>query len=114
MSFFRKEGLLAAPEPSAKLGILPQRKTARGRVKSRAFAKTAKPTAKKTVTKKPTPKKLRAPVVANRRKRSVRRALPHAPRRTLGASPYDTGLDRNAANYQPMTPLSHLARAAST
>jgi fatty-acyl-CoA synthase len=90
------------------------RKTARGRVKSRAFAKTAKPTAKKTVTKKPTPKKLRAPVVANRRKRSVRRALPHAPRRTLGASPYDTGLDRNAANYQPMTPLSHLARAAST
>jgi fatty-acyl-CoA synthase len=30
------------------------------------------------------------------------------------ASPYDTGLDRNAANYQPLTPLSHLERAAAT
>jgi fatty-acyl-CoA synthase len=26
---------------------------------------------------------------------------------------YDTGLDRNAANYQPLTPLSFLARAAT-
>jgi fatty-acyl-CoA synthase len=25
---------------------------------------------------------------------------------------YDTGLDRNPANYQPLTPLSFLARAA--
>ncbi|HET7413739.1 MAG TPA: acyl-CoA synthetase [Pararhizobium sp.] len=25
---------------------------------------------------------------------------------------FETGLDRNAANYQPLTPLSHLARAA--
>jgi fatty-acyl-CoA synthase len=95
------------------------RKTARRRVKNRASAKTAKLPAKKTaakkpVAKKPHTKKPSAPVVANRRKRSVRRALPHARRRALGASPYDTGLDRNAANYQPMTPLSHLARAAST
>src|SRR5712691_9203243 len=28
------------------------------------------------------------------------------------ASPYDTGLDKNAANYQPLTPLAFLARAA--
>src|ERR1700680_1497112 len=28
------------------------------------------------------------------------------------ATPYDTGLDRNAANFQPLTPLSFLARAA--
>ena len=28
-------------------------------------------------------------------------------------TPYDTGLDRNAANYQPLTPLSFLARAAA-
>ena len=28
-------------------------------------------------------------------------------------TPYDTGLDRNAANYQPLTPLSFLARAAT-
>ena len=27
-------------------------------------------------------------------------------------SPYDTDLDRNAANFQPLTPLSFLARAA--
>src|SRR5215468_3513578 len=27
--------------------------------------------------------------------------------------PYDTGLDRNAANHQPLTPLSFLARAAT-
>ncbi len=29
------------------------------------------------------------------------------------ATPYDTGLDRNAANFQPLTPLSFLARAAA-
>ncbi len=28
------------------------------------------------------------------------------------ATPYDTGLERNAANFQPLTPLSFLARAA--
>ena len=28
------------------------------------------------------------------------------------ATPYETGLDRNAANFQPLTPLSFLARAA--
>jgi len=27
-------------------------------------------------------------------------------------TPYDTNLDRNAANFQPLTPLSFLARAA--
>ncbi|HWC62735.1 MAG TPA: acyl-CoA synthetase [Rhizomicrobium sp.] len=32
----------------------------------------------------------------------------------IGASPYDTGLDRNPANFQPLTPLSHLERAATT
>ena len=28
------------------------------------------------------------------------------------ASPYDTGLDRNPANHQPLTPLTYLSRAA--
>ena len=32
----------------------------------------------------------------------------------LGRSPYDTDLDRNAANYQPLTPLTFLERAAKT
>ena len=31
---------------------------------------------------------------------------------TRTPAPYDTGLDRNAANFQPLTPLSFLARAA--
>ena len=28
------------------------------------------------------------------------------------ASPYDTDLDRNPANHQPLTPLTYLSRAA--
>ena len=31
----------------------------------------------------------------------------------MTVNPYETGLDRNPANYQPLTPLTHLARAAS-
>ena len=27
-------------------------------------------------------------------------------------NPFETDLDRNPANYQPLTPLAHLARAA--
>ncbi len=34
------------------------------------------------------------------------------PQTTQTPTPYDTGLDRNAANFQPLTPLSFLARAA--
>ncbi|MDF2373498.1 MAG: acyl-CoA synthetase [Rhizobiaceae bacterium] len=30
----------------------------------------------------------------------------------MTANPYETGLDRNPANYQPLTPLSNLSRAA--
>jgi len=30
----------------------------------------------------------------------------------MTANPFETDLDRNPANYQPLTPLSHLARAA--
>ena len=28
------------------------------------------------------------------------------------ASPYDIDLDKNAANYQPLTPITYLERAA--
>ncbi|WP_136660878.1 acyl-CoA synthetase [Nitratireductor sp. XY-223] len=31
----------------------------------------------------------------------------------MTANPFESGLDRNPANFQPLTPLSHLARAAS-
>ncbi|WP_299869872.1 acyl-CoA synthetase [uncultured Hoeflea sp.] len=32
--------------------------------------------------------------------------------KSLSANPYETDLNRNAANYQPLTPLAHLERAA--
>ena len=31
----------------------------------------------------------------------------------MAKTPYDTDLDRNAANFQPLTPLLFLERAAS-
>src|SRR5688572_1165105 len=31
----------------------------------------------------------------------------------MAATPYDTDLDRNAANFQPLTPLTFLERAAA-
>src|SRR6202051_7787 len=31
----------------------------------------------------------------------------------MATSPYDTDLDRNPANFQPLTPLSYLERAAA-
>ncbi len=42
---------------------------------------------------------------------ALRRAARSKP--ALGRSPYDTDLDRNPANYQPLTPLTFLERAAS-
>ena len=37
---------------------------------------------------------------------------PDGPAGTNNGDPYDTNLDRNAANFQPLTPLSFLARSA--
>jgi fatty-acyl-CoA synthase len=34
-------------------------------------------------------------------------------KRVVGQNPYDTDLDRNAANYVPLSPLTFLERAAS-
>ena len=96
-------------------------------------AKKAKPRAKPAKTRKiaqapkaaapQTPQTLRKPV-ANPVPASGRRPRPRSAqpqprpatgadrRKPLSANPYDTDLDRNAANYQPLTPLSFLARAA--
>jgi fatty-acyl-CoA synthase len=94
------------------------KKPARRPAKKRAPAKAAKPAIKKKALKKAPAKKPAAPLIVHPRKRNLRRALPPAPRRAAGPkekrSPYDTGLDRNAANYQPLTPLAHLERAAKT
>ena len=91
-----------------------------GRVKRRGQA-AKRPAEKKSPLKTSAPKKLAATPLslrkkpgAQRRLRLRRRPLP-APgaRLKLGASPYDTGLERNPANFQPLTPLTHLARAAA-
>ena len=101
------------------------RKTSRPRTR----AKAKKPVAKKKksgaakAAGKPAARPAAAPakrVTALRpRKAHVRRneaAAPRAvarPRSTPARGPYDTGLDRNPANYQPLTPLTFLERAAS-
>jgi len=87
------------------------RKAAKKPVKKRA--KPAKATARSA----PKPAPLRA---ARKPKSFVRRGAAAALRLAqrlkpaLGRSPYDTNLDRNAANYQPLTPLTFLERAAKT
>jgi fatty-acyl-CoA synthase len=71
----------------------------------------------KAAVKKPTVKKIagkKTPPLPHPRKRIVRRVLGPSVRRPLGVSPYDTGLERTSANYQPLTPLTQLERAAST
>ena len=40
------------------------------------------------------------------------RALPARRPKVLAANPYDLDLERNPANYQPLTPISFLQRAA--
>jgi len=92
------------------------------RAKARpAKAKAAKPPRKAAA--KRAPKPARRPVTGLRpRKANVRRNAVAAPRPAprqvpglkpaVGANPYETDLDRNAANYQPLTPLTFLERAA--
>ncbi len=99
--------------------------------KSKRTIKRAKQAPKKKKTKhvKPAPK----PVAKRAPKRITAKHVPAArPRKAIAArkraggarpaphlfkakaqSPYDRDLDRNAANYQPLTPLSFLERAAS-
>ncbi len=81
---------------------------------AKAKAKRAKKTAKKPVAvARAVPK----PDVRRRPKSSVRRvAAPRTmprPAARHGGGKYDTDLDRNAANYQALTPLTFLERAAS-
>ncbi len=64
--------------------------------------------------KKPGRKKAAPVPLPQPRKRPRARPAPPSVRLKIGASPYDTGLDRNPANFQPLTPLSHLERAATT
>ncbi|MGZ9116546.1 MAG: AMP-binding protein, partial [Methylocystis sp.] len=114
-------------------------RTKAGRVKRRAASKTTKPkslrkSSAKTGRKKasakvlppapkllPRPTRALKPIPAPRRPLRRRAAAPQprlAPGRIpaakrIAASAYDTDLDRTPANFQPLTPLSFLARTAS-
>ena len=96
------------------------RRAARRVRRKAAPAKKAKPAVKagnKSVKKKAAPR-LPPPPARKRvstaiRKRVSRRPLPSVKPVRLGGSQYDIGLDRNPANYQPLTPLQFLERAAS-
>ena len=104
----------------AKKRKVPGKKSASKRAKPRAKAKAKKAAPKKAAAQKPAIRKPRPPVAPHGRKRApakLRREARHAPtapRIKLGLGPYDGGLERNAANHQPLTPLTHLSRAAAT
>jgi fatty-acyl-CoA synthase len=95
-----------------------KRKPTRTSKKSAAKAPTKK---KKTKAAKPAPAPKRAAkrmpaarprkTLARRKQTANPRQAPHIFKAKL-QSPYDRDLDRNAANYQPLTPLTFLERAA--
>jgi fatty-acyl-CoA synthase len=99
-----------------------KRKTPRKAAKARKPKKAAKPAPKKKRrVSKPAPK----PAAVQRKTPPARRgvgsrrraARPHARtahpvKARLAHNPYDKDLDRNPANYQPLTPITFLERAA--
>jgi fatty-acyl-CoA synthase len=102
-----------AARPAAK----PKAKTAKAKTAAKAPKKAKM--APKAGSKAKTAKPGRAPVSTLRpRKALVRRGASAAPRPAprlkpaVGGNPYETDLDKNPANYQPLTPLSFLERAA--
>jgi fatty-acyl-CoA synthase len=80
--------------------------------KRKAKAARAKKIARKPAAPKPVPRAPR-PRKAISRRNTIAAPRP-APRRkpAFGRNPYDTDLDRNPANYQPLSPLTFLERAA--
>jgi fatty-acyl-CoA synthase len=93
------------------------------KTKAKAAKKAAKVAPKKAAAKKKAAPKApartaarKAPIRAtsrNRRRIARGTARPAHPVKTrLARNPYDTDLDRNAANYQPLTPITFLERAA--
>ena len=84
-------------------------KPASKRAKSPA-KKPAKPLAKGAA-KRATTLRSRKAHVHRKDGTAMRRAV--RSKSVLGRNPYETGLDRNPANYQPLTPITFLERAAS-
>ena len=106
--------------------VKPKKKKPSKPAKAKAPKRAAKKAAKKKPAKKPAPKPVTVtarvpakPDVRRRPKSLVRRAAEGAmrsmPRIVLrfGAGKYDADLDRNPANFQSLTPLTFLERAAS-
>jgi fatty-acyl-CoA synthase len=85
------------------------------RPKAKAIRKT-KSAAARPLAPVPFPSTKPAGALRHGRRRPAARPLPRRvapkPARKAPVTAYDVGLDRNAANYQPLTPLSFLARAA--
>jgi fatty-acyl-CoA synthase len=86
--------------------------------KSRAAKAPVKKKKAKAAAPKPASKRAAKRMPAARPRKAARKQLANprpAPHifKTKSQSPYDRDLDRNAANYQPLTPLTFLERAAS-
>jgi len=99
-------------------------KANRGRTRKAKSVKSKKPARKVALAGKLLVRSVRAPAApmapaARGRKSSSRRHSGNATRGHLrgvvraARSPYDLDLDKNAANYRPLTPLNFLERAAS-
>jgi fatty-acyl-CoA synthase len=100
-----------------------KRKTPKKPAKAKKAKKPAKPAPKKKArAAKPAPKPaarsaqrkppVRATAGNRRRPAQPRGRTAHPVKTRLARNPYDTDLDRNAANYQPLTPITFLERAA--
>ncbi len=82
-------------------------------------SKAAPPLKSKAAPPRRAPNKVPAKRISSRRRKSLVRRVADAMRAVpqmklrVGASPYDRDLDKNPANYQSLTPLSFLERAAS-
>ncbi len=97
--------------------MAPRQRSSSRKTKKNSVRRPPRRTGKKTAAKKPFHKTAKKKPAATRvspapRKPARRRPLPARPIK-LGANPFDIGLDKNPANYQPLTPLQFLERAAS-
>ena len=95
------------PAKKSRSRVPPGKKKAASRKKA---AKARKP-ATKPAPKPVSPPRLRKAHVRRSAAGSLRQAV--RPKPAVGRSPYDVDLERNPANFQPLTPLTFLERAAS-
>ena len=101
----RRKAAKPAKAKAPRKGVKPKRKLAAASGKQPAL--------------KPAQRALRAPKPSPAIRRGLRRRPVAQPRLTPGraakslVTPYDVDLDRTPANFQPLTPLSFLARTAS-